>query len=48
MLIKKYKYSIINKIYGDVMVSTLHQKCDKQVVDLVGHLKKREIKNKRR
>ena len=38
-------YSIINKyIYGDVMVSTLHQKYGLQVVDgCFGHLKKAKL-----
>ncbi len=45
MLIKKRKYCIINIVYGDVMVSTLHQKYKLQVVDgRFGHLKKARIK----
>ena len=44
MLLKKYRCSIIKKVYGDVMVSTLHQKNRQQVVDSRWPLKKRENK----
>ena len=45
ILIKEDKYCIINNVYGDVMVSTLHQKYKLQVVDgRFGHLKKAKIK----